>query len=130
MAIQVSSGICAESKAPRSTTPGAAACDNRAQDEGRPYSLCLAELQFRASETEMNRHWIVALAQERAVKGPGAARRLRTEQRAWRDVRNAECARVAQAGRATYFAINELGCLTSWTTRRADFLQALAISKR
>src|SRR5688572_28667788 len=85
-------------------------CDNPAPEDGRPYTLCLAETWFDDAEASLNAQWQITIAYMRTHGGAGAERRLRKEQLQWLRARDRDCAAFARSTPLTQTSRNELSC--------------------
>ena len=109
-----------------SASAGAAACENPAPDDARPYTLCVAETDFEQATVELERQWTISIARVRALKGARAARLLRDEQRQWMRRRDRDCEKLAGASPTTQAGRNQMACLAIWTEKRTAQLRTLA----
>jgi uncharacterized protein YecT (DUF1311 family) len=103
---------------PSALGPNSASCDNPGPDDGRPYTLCVAEADFERADRKLNRQWALTLARVRARSGVAGERRLRSEQRKWLRARDRECEAMAGASPVTQAGRNEMDCLTLLTEKR------------
>lgn len=111
----------------RAAIPRDAACANPAEDDMRPYTLCLSETWFNEAEAQLERQLKVTLAHVAATKGSSAANRLRREQGKWTKRRDKECEEEMADSPVTQVARNTLGCQTEWTEQRTAKLKSLAM---
>ena len=109
--------------------PDPSPCDNPAPEDGRPYTLCLAETWFEEAEASLNVQWQIAIADTRTHRGAGAERRLRKEQRQWLRARDRDCAAFARSTPVTQASRNELSCAAQMDERRTAYLRCLAQRK-
>ena len=107
-------------------TPEEIACENPSPDDGRPYTLCLAETWFNQTEAALGIQLRTTLARVEAERGPNAADRLRSEQREWVTRRDRECQAYAATTPVTQHGRNDLSCRAQKTEARIAELKAAA----
>jgi len=107
-------------------TPEEIACENPSPDDGRPYTLCLAETWFNQTEAALGIQLRTTLARVEAGRGPNAADRLRSEQREWVTRRDRECQAYAATTPVTQHGRNDLSCRAQKTEARIAELKAVA----
>ena len=105
--------------------PGWAECDVPAENDARPFTLCLAEYSFEQADAELNRQWTVTVAHVKARKGVRGVRQLRNEQRRWLKSRDRECVALAAESPTTQSGRNEMSCLAHLTGERTAELRAM-----
>ena len=101
-------------------------CDNPSPDDGRPYTLCLAETDFDHQQAMLNRQFSITLKRIRARLGITAERRLRTQQRKWTRERDRRCEAEAAATPVTQNGRNQMACRSQLTAERTRFLKRVA----
>ena len=107
-------------------TPEEIACAEPAENDARPYTLCLAESWFDRTEVELKLQLAATLASIEAARGASAAGRLRAEQQDWVERRDSECQEFAAPTPTTQHDRNDLSCRAQMTEARIAKLKALA----
>ena len=101
------------------------ACDKPAEDDLRPYTLCVAETRFDQIEVELERQLKITFARVEARSGASAADRLRREQQEWVKRRDSECEVLTATSPSTQLARNDLSCRAQRTEARTAYLTLL-----
>lgn len=110
-------------------TPEEIACENPSPDDGRPYTLCLAETWFNQAETALSSQLQATLARVEAGRGATAAAQLRGEQQAWVTRRDSECEAYAATTPVSQNGRNDMSCRAQKTEARTAELMRLAAAQ-
>src|SRR5512139_3393226 len=98
--------------------PEEIACENPADNDGRPYTLCVEETRLNRKQAELDAQLKVTLARVGAGKGTAAAETLRSSQQAWANRRESECQAFAATMPVTQNGRNYMSCQTGMTEVR------------
>ena len=103
-------------------SPSYPKCENPSADDGRPYTLCVAETDFEVADAWLNRQWRKSLIYVSRTRGLKAKKQLLLEQRRWLRDRDRECDAVAASSPVTQSGRNQMSCLAQKTEERTTEL--------
>lgn len=107
-------------------TPEEIACENPAENDGRPYTLCVEETRFNRMEKELDAQLKLTLASVEASKGPAATETLRSSQHGWVNRRDSECPAFAATMPVTQQGRSDMSCRAGMTEVRIAELKLAA----
>lgn len=105
------------------------ACIHQADDDGRPFTLCLAEEYDDVIERELSVRLDAAL-RRRSISGAAVTPHLRIEQKRWQRQRERTCRAEAEAAPVPEQARAELTCRARLAEPRIAYLTELASGDR
>ena len=108
------------------STPEEIACDNPADNDSRPFNLCVEETRFNRIQAELDPQLKLTLASVEARNGSAVAEALRKSQQAWVNRRESECQAFAATMPVTQGGRNYASCQAGMTEVRIAELKLAA----
>lgn len=100
-------------------------CDNQAEEDSRPYTLCVSETRFNTAEAAMQAELEVLIRKFEGENAARSVRRLQRQQANWEKRRDRSCEKEWADSPSTQVARNILDCQLTATVMRTGELRAL-----